>query len=145
MTHRLYGSQTVDQCSGGSLVRKVSEKLEKITYARQPRYSRWVTYEHVKHHRYPGTLTNSSVHHKTNQDEILPGGSILHTMRSLRSSLSVQTDPPSLFGGTTHESPSDGKQSSMAFPNGRYGTSNSSRRLSCSASLLSAFPSVRTK
>ena len=70
---------------------------------------------------------------------------MLQMMRSLKSSLSLHSGWFALLGGTTHESPSSGKQSKIAFPKGRYGTSNSSRRLSCSASLLSAAPSARTK
>lgn len=74
-----------------------------------------------------------------------PGGSILQIMRSRKSSLSLHSGCVSDFGGTTQLSPSGGKQSRMAFPKGRYGTSNSRSRLSCSASLLSTLPSARTK
>lgn len=70
---------------------------------------------------------------------------MLQMIRPLKSSLSRHCGLSASFGGTTHWSPSRGKQSKIAFPNGRYGTSNSSSRLSCSASLLSTFPSARTK
>lgn len=43
------------------------------------------------------------------------GGSMLPMVKSLRSSLAFHT-PSSLFGGTTHESPSGGKQPSIALP-----------------------------
>ena len=70
---------------------------------------------------------------------------MLHMRRSRRSTLSLHTRLSAAFGGTTHLSPSGGKQSRIAFPKGRYGMSNSSSKLSCSASLLSTFPSARTK
>lgn len=73
------------------------------------------------------------------------GGSILQMIKSLKSSLSFHSGLLESFGGTTHCSPPEGKQSKIAFPNGRYGTSNSSSKLSCSASLLSTFPRARTK
>ena len=72
--------------------------------------------------------------------DFLPGGSILQIILSLRSSRFLHAGWFGSFGGTTHCSPSDGRQSKIAFPKGRYGTSNSSIKLSCSASLLSAHP-----
>lgn len=36
----------------------VEEATTKITYARQPRYSRWIIYVHATHHQYLDTLTN---------------------------------------------------------------------------------------
>jgi hypothetical protein len=69
-----------------------------------------------------------------------PGGSMLQILSCRRSSRSLRIGSESLFGGTTHCSPSGGKQSKMAFPKGLYGTSNSSSKLSCPASLLSTFP-----
>lgn len=70
---------------------------------------------------------------------------MLHMRRSRRSTLSLHTGLSAAFGDTTQLSPSGGKQSRIAFPKGRYGMSNSSSKLSCSASLLSTFPNARTK
>lgn len=53
--------------------------------------------------------------------------------------------PPASFGATIHKSPSGGRQSFTARPNGLNGTSNSRSRLSRSASLLSTWPKARTK
>ena len=75
----------------------------------------------------------------------VPGGSILQMMSSRRSSRSLQFGSAAFFGGTTQLSPSGGRQSRMALPKGLYGTSNSRRRDSCSASLLCTLPSARTK
>jgi len=75
----------------------------------------------------------------------IPGGSILQIIMSLRSSLPLHSGLVSLLGGTTHCSPSFGRQSRIAFPKGLYGTSNSNSKLSCSASLLSTLPKARTK
>ena len=78
-----------------------------------------------------------------------PGGSILHIFSARISTRSRQmaSDRASCspFGGTVQWSPSDGKHAKMDLLNGRYGTSNSKSRLSCSASLLSIAPSERTK
>ena len=65
--------------------------------------------------------------------------------KSLRSSLSLHITFASFFSGTTQLSPSLGRQLKIAFPKGRYGTSYSKSKLSCSASLLSTIPSARTK
>lgn len=70
---------------------------------------------------------------------------MLQMIISRRSSLSLHSGLEKSFGGTTHDSPSGGRQSKIAFPKGLYGTSYSSSKLSCSASLLSARPSARTK
>ena len=70
---------------------------------------------------------------------------MLQMMRSLRSSLSRQFGSAVLLVGTTQLSPSGGRQSNIALPNGLYGTSNSSRSDSCSASLLCTLPRARTK
>ena len=70
---------------------------------------------------------------------------MLQMLRLLKSSRSRHSGTDISFGGTTHVSPSFGKQSKIAFPNGRYGTSYSRSKLSCSASLLSVFPRALTK
>lgn len=70
---------------------------------------------------------------------------MLHMSSPLRSSRSRQRGSSPDLGGTTHESPSEGRQSRIALPKGRYGTSYSRSKLSCSASLLSTLPKARTK
>lgn len=77
-----------------------------------------------------------------------PGGSIEQMISSLKSTLFLHTplgSSPGPLPGTTHLSPSAGKQLVMAFENGRYGTSHSSSKLSTSPSLLPTAPSTRTK
>ena len=82
------------------------------------------------------------------EGEDAPGGSIEQMISSLRSTRFLHTPLTSSaepFSGTTHLSPSSGRQLVMAFENGRYGTSHSSSRLSTSPSLLPTAPSTRTK
>lgn len=74
-----------------------------------------------------------------------PGGSILQISKPLKSSLSLHSKHSISFLGTTQLSPSGGRQFKMALPKGRYGTSYSRRRDSCSASLEATLPSARTK
>lgn len=114
------------------------------THGLPPQYCRWAVVVRAGHHRYRYILAMSSFPYITSSGDI-PGGSILQIKRSLKSSLSRQITLSGALGGTTQVSPSTGKQSNIAFPNGRYGTSYSNSRLSCSASLLSTFPSERTK
>jgi hypothetical protein len=86
------------------------------TYGHQPRCFHLAGVERGEHHRYLYILHRQ--HRPETNGWDLPGGSILQIKRSLKSSRSRQITLSSALGGTTQLSPSTGKHSSIAFPNG---------------------------
>jgi hypothetical protein len=127
-------------------VRRMANLYKKTTHGHQLRCYCLEEDAHGAHHLYLDILQNQVTRllRITKNTAHVPGGSILQMSNSLKSSLSLHSGTFPL-GETTHSSPSFGKHSSTALPNGLYGTSNSNSRLSCSASFPPTFPRALTK